>query len=308
MPGLTGPHSADIFVGRTRERDLFLQMIQDSQPEQWILNIYGEAGIGKTRLIARLCDLFGKSGLDGQRTEVIDFYDLANRRKVGLIRSISDSLGLDLTSVFGEYDRVSKAQFVGESRSAEELRRAEEAVVEEFREELGKLHQDKRLLVLFFDTFDDNVQRTNVGQWFVGECLPLIKQAIPTITVVGGRQPIVAPAELDAQIVRTPLDKLTQQETANFFVAMGLGDLGDQEVGELWERASLGRPILVAILADWLTKGQVPPGRILNIPPDRFEPELLRFILSGLEVGEDERRLLLLMAHIHHRNYQNKSQ
>jgi tetratricopeptide (TPR) repeat protein len=276
-------------------------MIQDFQPERWILNIYGEAGIGKTRLIARLSDLFDESGLGGRRTGVIDFYDLANRRKVGLIRIISDSLGLDLRPVFGVYDQVSRAEFVGESRSAEELRRAEEAVIEKFREELTGLRQNERPLVLFFDTFDDNVQRTNVGQWFVSECLPLINQAVPIIAVVGGRQSITAPAELEPHIVGAYLGKLTQQETADFFVAMGLGGLGHQAVKELWERAGQGRPILVAILADWLTKGQVSPGHILDIPPDRFEPELLRFILSGLEVGEDERRLLLLMAHLHHR-------
>ncbi|MBN1886375.1 MAG: ATP-binding protein [Thermoflexales bacterium] len=85
------PYSPIIFIGREKEVKLFERML-DNQEAQWILNLYGEGGMGKTQLLRRFAEIAKQHRNTLVTADLIDFYWTAHQRELGILKSIADQL------------------------------------------------------------------------------------------------------------------------------------------------------------------------------------------------------------------------
>jgi uncharacterized membrane protein (DUF106 family) len=102
---------ADLFVGREDELKLFRKMLAGESSTR-ILNIHGEAGIGKTHLLKRMQKLCADEFPDKVvvANEIIDFYDIESRSRLGVMRQIVANLGDHHFIQFGNTGKESAFQ------------------------------------------------------------------------------------------------------------------------------------------------------------------------------------------------------
>ena len=290
----------DIFVGRKKQLELFQQMI-NTPGEPWLMLITGSGGDGKTILLTHFAELCETSELSLTNSGIIDFYNLANRRKIGILTALQDSLGSRLgrihfsgfTATVNRYDQlVNEGQVTG----WDEVELAEERAIAAFMRAYQKL-ADKQRLVLLFDTFEE-IADLEFGSWFLFELLPNLQKN--SIIVIAGRR---APSWQDKfreneDIYPISLPTLTSQEMKEYYKQAGvtIQDPLASRIAEL----SHGHPLLLALTVDWLRE-EFLPYRLDDFTqdnPEKYE-ELLVERIQHLK--KHEHLAILGMAHVYHR-------
>lgn len=232
-----------------------------------------------------------------RNTGIVDFYHLANRNKVGILIALRDRLGRKgfsgFTKAANAYERLLAK---GDISSRDALERAEEQAVSTFVRAYQNLAGSERT-VLLFDTFEE-VADTGFGPWFLFEFLPQIKEH--SIAIVAGRK-IPVPLEgllENKDFISLKLPTFTEKEVKAFFAQAEL-DVKNRFIKPITELSG-GRPLLIALTADWLKEGDS-PEHLINLAedtPDLFERELVQRI-NKLQRPEDF--VIFSMAHVYHR-------
>jgi len=336
----------DIFVGREAEVERFRQILAAAGQAPWVVNVRGQGGIGKTRLSERfieVCDQQVQAGQSLRRTGIVDFYDTANRRRSGLMRRIVAQLGADEDfKQFLEILEWDTARPV--LPESAEARQAALETKNKFVEEYNQL-AEQAPIVLFFDTFEE-VQEQEMGHWLLNDLLPRLRGH--TVAVISGRKQIALAApqpgeQREEKGISKPL-----QEDEIAFVEVGAFSLAEAE--DFLQKLELdlaaldplapkillaltgGRPLLLALTADWIvedtrrhggplmldwsrllgiSEAQVADLRqqvsdfvsalsqtIVQLAGPQFEAALVERIM---ELSEPEHQAILYMAHVYRR-------
>lgn len=294
----------EIFVGREdvlSKTKLFLQEIEGSKSlEIGVLAVYGVGGIGKTKLVSRIRDQ--AIGLGFASTTVIDLKITSNRSTISLLDTIIQSVYANIKpehrviltpffDVFVEYNRAHN----------QEKYLLFEKLVEQFQDSLQILSEVCPVLVVL-DTFE-TVQKIKIGEWL-----------IRTISKLSGRVCVLIAGRENVQVPKIkqltfPLEGLSSPEimelSRRMFASRGIEDDFDLSISIIDSLAYLteGRPILITLAIEWILE-DVEPEKIVNIPRDKFEEEIVLHIkdLAGKDVffkelpSFDERRTIIMMS------------
>jgi tetratricopeptide (TPR) repeat protein len=260
--------SSVLFVGRKDERDQFKRFLMLESPVN-ILSIHtnGEGGIGKTQLVLRMKEdcqtlpnvIFAK--------DLIDFYHTESRFRHGVMRQIATNLNAVNFPEFSEL--IQKFQATEDIGERQELfPRVEEAFRKDYASFAAKRKDEKEIVVLFFDTYEaiqgseitvngqKQAETTGFSRWIETQLFPHILEN--TRIVVSGRYPL---QEVDrSRLLEINLCHFFLADTKNFWKAcFGVeteSDLatkiGSEVLIETFHTLADGRPVLLALFADWI--------------------------------------------------------
>ncbi|MCI5211001.1 MAG: ATP-binding protein [Candidatus Electrothrix sp. ATG2] len=217
---------SSVFVGR----DEYLQKFEHDflfHPGSFILNIHtnGDGGVGKTQLLLQMLKLcrtqYSKAVITGEG--LIDFYHTESRSIEGIISQLInafDAVHFPKTdALLGKYHRTedtSEPQYL--------LQRVLKALQEEYRKFADKIKQDKKIIVLFFDTYEviqradkekKEAEPTEFSSWLEKELFPTLRWD-NTRLVIAGRYPLVHAPE--KYVVQKPLSLFEYDEAVHFLI------------------------------------------------------------------------------------------
>lgn len=273
--------SAGLYIERVHELDQFKDFLRPESIES-ILNIHtqGIGGIGKTRLLLRLQEYCASRPDELVFTrQLIDFYHTESRSKLGVMRQIVKYLGVenfpDFTASIKTYDETpdtSECEFL--------LSEIEENFQRNYHSFALKMEREQKRLVIFFDTYEviqqvdetrHHATSTEFSQWIETKLFPYLTEN--TRIVVSGRYPLTD-IDLDRFVVQQiRLPHFSIAETTAFWqncfelrIPAELEDkLGSQRIIQTFHTLADGRPILLALFADWInyTRNPISPRELL---------------------------------------------
>ena len=264
-----------LFVGREQELQDFQNALRLDFPSNFLtIHSDGEGGIGKTQLVLRMQE-YCKShpGTTIFTKELIDFYQTESRSHLGVMRQIVANLGKKYFPEFNQ--RMQTYQKTSDPSERQELFTKVEAT---FRQEYATFSENTapgKFIVLFFDTYEmiqgpeiringeKFAEITVFSHWLETQFFPGI--ATPnTRIVISGRYPL---REIDQSTTFSiNLSHFSLADTQEFW-KQRFGVSTDQELAEyigtdklvkMFHALADGRPVLLALFADWLQYEQNP--------------------------------------------------
>lgn len=191
--------TSDLFVGREDELTLFAELIAENASFK-ILNMYGEAGIGKTSLLRQIPALCQKENV--QTTLVtLDGYDSESRHTPGILNQLAQQLA--------------PAQFSAIDCSAtapQEIESIEHIFWHEYRAYAEQLAPSGKTILLIFDSYEYLQQRE--PDWMEAHLFPHLSEN--TRVVVAGREAL---RDSSSQVRKQKLGGFTLDQTAEFLHA-----------------------------------------------------------------------------------------
>lgn len=294
-------NTKEIFVGRNEQLDLFERMIT-SEETPWLLLITSGGGVGKTQLLNQMSHKAKKLGWNVP--DIVDFYDLVNQQKLGLLMTLRNRFKPTYFGSFkravDRYDRLITenerfAEKADEQAARAIIERAESQAITAFMNAFEKQMEDQPQVILF-DTFE-LVAETELGAWFLFEMLPqLNKNAI--FVIAGRRVPELQQRfQNDREVWFSALPTLNSQEVQVYFEKAGVsveGDFVDQIVEQ-----SDGKPLFLALTVDWLREDYRQDELTSTSKDSKQFEKLLITRINKLQNQED--LTIMAMAHIYHR-------
>ena len=305
-----------------REKELadFASMLE-RKVGYWVFALAGPGGIGKTRLLEQMIVLSQANGVT--HSGLIDFYYTDLQTETGLLSTIGSRLGFEhFPELIESLDQCG----VGPALVREEML---DVAVEYFVSGLRNLASG-RTVVLFFDTFEKAIE-TGVARWFLEKVLPQMRGC--AIVVLAGRNNFrladdeyeaTGARDNDVAVIPLPPEEVhmlslvpfslpeVHKYLREYLTQRGEGDVPLQvdpawyadldrppsEVLAIW-RKSEGRPVFVALAADWLAEWGTPfITAIADLPHEEFERTMVCKV-RDLEAPEDD--IIIRMAHVYHR-------
>jgi len=263
--------TSELFIGRTRELARFHALL--ASPGLTVLNIHtnGDGGIGKTQLLRRMQQVCAAMPERVAFTaELIDFYHTESRSRVGVMLQIATNFGLrefpDFVGLAAQYHDA-----IDVSKREELLPQIEEAFRRNYREFSARIHHERQaVIVLFFDTYEV-VQQGEVAAptaadadvsgfslWL--ECWLFSHLTPNTRVVVSGRYPLQEINRVSIAVEELSLAHFRFKDTLAFwrhcFGARSenalIERLGSREMLKKFHCLADGRPVLLALFADWV--------------------------------------------------------
>ena len=308
-------YSSNVFVGRQHEMSMMDEMLhtkvyktlpEDKLLPEWILSIHGAGGVGKTQLLRHFLKDAEAHHLDEKHHTVklthnpIDLYLSQHQTEPGILRSLSEQLSEECFKEFREkYPKI---------RNEEDIRAL-------FLKCYRKLPGDH--IVLLFDTLE---RASNAALRFFREFLPLLREGsdkgkFGTFVVIAGRKPLnltlqsrnVVSHGMEASssligVKNYLLKGLSREDVQDYFNELTPKRQQRRITPEFLDRVTIlskGRPILIALIIDWLNHGNLPqefPDP--NSSKEEFEQLLVEQVCE-LRTSEDQS--IWAMAHLNRR-------
>lgn len=287
-------YGSKIFVGREKEIAEFEQVLNSPEASQWILNVHGPGGIGKTQLLNKFVEIVEHRRAKGVSLlvtkEFIDLYWTENRRTLGMLKNIADQLVPELfTDFYYELEKynalLSRQVLSDQPLLLEQEKRARSTFFEIYKS------LPVQRIILIFDT-TELAAETAFDLWQSFSFL-IENSDHKTLLVLAGRRKLDIFTEEDCKWL--PVIGLSVNQVKSYFDSTGIDlSLGIVEkVAEL----SQGRPIMIALTVDWLRFGRL-PDNLMNYTPEQFERAMIERI-QQLQFPEDQ--IILAMAHFYRR-------
>lgn len=286
---LSGAYATTNLVGRNEILAKANEIFEHASKQLTVLFLTGEGGIGKTRLLQRIIEL-AKARPDLRAAEsIVDFYHVPTHSEYGL----ADILYRVLTppnTPFAQYEREKRAlermRLSGEVSNVGEQRAR---TLQAFSDSLNKLAQSKRI-VLALDTAERLVYSAGqeaIAPALFAECwgwlLASLSQWENVTLVIAGRDsalPLLRPL-IDAIgndcVTVIPVESFSEAESTAYFDEVERAAARrqarefvqrvrslDPDTRLLAHRLARGRPIMLALLVDYLTMGTGPLPVILR--------------------------------------------
>lgn len=271
--------SWELFVGRQKEREQFKHFLAPESRVN-ILSIHtdGDGGIGKTQLVLRMqkdCKSFPNVVF---AKDLIDFYHTESRSRHGVMRQIASNLGAENFPEFGKLLQDYQVT-VDISERQELFPKVEEAFQRDYFSFSARMKDDRKIIVLFFDTYEviqgseiivngqKQAETTEFSQWIETQLFPHIFEN--TRIVVSGRYPL---QEADrSRLLKINLAHFSLSDTIDFWKECFKGrnltaEIGPDELIETFHTLADGRPVLLALFADWVNYERNPlsPKELLH--------------------------------------------
>lgn len=293
----TGAAATLRHVGRTAEIARVDEALASADSRPQVIFLFGEGGIGKTRLLVRLLELARERKLT-TAGDLVDLYDIANHSDIWLTRALYDRLASP-SYAFADYDREwSRLQRLELSGDVAELGHQRERALETFVSDLRALARTKRV-VIALDTAERLVyivdKHLRIETEIAEEWDWLIRSLgrLPNVTLlVAGRdrarllQEALGRSSQAEQIAVTTIqvDPFTIEDSLSYFdaVAEAAQRTSEQHIAEqltamppehraLAHDRSGGRPITLSLVVDLITIGEF--GAVQELLPARTGAE-----------------------------------
>jgi tetratricopeptide (TPR) repeat protein len=301
------------FVGREKEVIEFSQWLANSNPDApRILSVYEtqtdpskQGGVGKSRLLRKFSDIV-KQTLPNSIIAYVDFFNIADRDAVAIAQRVASAL----KTAYPEWntshsdkalEEYNKALYEGKDIVERRVLFAD-AFVDDLSTLDATLKSTDSSLFIFFDTYEV-VERNPLSTLLRPEQrFPDSYELTNLKVVIAGRNKI----DLDninwrgreAEIQNMPISAFTLTETREYFDLLTAVNISDpDDVQAIFERTE-GRPILIGLVDDVLSKRVSTSKGLISIPKEQFEASLVAKI-NGL--GQPIDRIILFMAHAYHR-------
>lgn len=314
----TGLYATPELVGRQDILDQIQDILSDSSPESKLIFLSGLGGIGKTRLLKRSLELARMLPNCRVAEDVLDFNHIDLHTPIGLVNSIFEILTPPFDcfqSYQSAYQALNRARLSGNVVELEKLRAD---ATEKFDQDLRKLtgtHQ----VVLTMDTaerfvyglpgWQDEIPLADAWTWLI-EKLPGWQRVVvivagreearPAIEKIKASRPTlvkeiqVGPFSLEESLEY--FDKVAQLANSKreYHLAERLQNL-PRDIKQGAHAYSLGRPILLSLLVDYLSfpgESNLPdllrqaPSKQLDENDYRSFEEALFERLRDVELGE----------------------
>ena len=283
-----------IFVGREQEIAAFEQVLDSQNGSQWMINVHGPGGIGKTQLLHKFVKIVEERKAQGDdwlvTKEFVDLYWTENRRTLGMLKNIADQLASELfTGFYHELARYNG--LLGQQALSEQslLREQEEKTRAAFFEIYKNL--PAKWIILIFDTTELAAEAA-FGLWRSFSLLSNDSKH-KTLLVLAGRKRLDIFPEKDCKWL--PVVGLSPDQVRLYFENVNI-DLAPDVIKKVAE-LSQGRPILIALTVDWLHFGRFPDS-LIDYTPEQFEQAMVEPV-QQLQFPEDQ--IILAMAHFYRR-------
>ncbi len=261
--------SKKVFVGRRNEL-MKIQSVLEKRKKQWLVQIIGDAGLGKTRLIETLRDTINKTQKKKWIcNDIIDFYKASNQTSFGLLAEIARQVGKQHFAEFEE-QRQSFWKILNEGVDVGQRLEAAHRVTNTFFKNWQELLKTESCVLLLFDTCEE---MRGIGYWIMRSLLPRmlntqkdvqVEKSGPisntdetihqVVVVFAGREKLPFTKEQEEQVLSLSLQPLSLEEMNEFFrkssKELHLPAKGKQ-LEQLLERCG-GRPLYLALSYDWL--------------------------------------------------------
>jgi hypothetical protein len=248
---------SDVFVGRENELQRFRHILTP-ESKVHIFNIHtnGGGGIGKTQLLLQMQKICKNRPNIVYGNKLIDFYHTENHSKLGVMEQITQNLEREQ---FSEFESLTKEYRETEDAiSRKELLRNIEAVFfKEYKRVSEKTAGGKKVIVLFFDTYEVvQNEASEISFWLEDMLFPKLNKN--TRLIISGRNPLETVKRDAVSVQEIELGHFNLSETIDFlkncFTKEELEDkkIESDSVIEMLHHLVDGRPILIALLVDWL--------------------------------------------------------
>jgi tetratricopeptide (TPR) repeat protein len=282
------------FVGREQEKKSFDNLLRQLPNEKWVLYLYGPGGMGKTQLLKKFIEMAHRYKDEGhivivpQLDSVIDLYWTEHRREETLLRNIALSLAPDgfqeFFAVLQDFENESYQEFDESGLLGQErLRRAFLA---------GYERLDVERILLVFDTAEQASDSTR--RFFRGLLHEMHEIKHQTLVLLAGRpesNAYIFDTFLESSRIDWNIGGLTEREIKKYFKNEGIYNLTQHQIAQLARKVN-GRPILIALVVDWIREGNT-LDELLQTQDDEFEKNLVSHV-SNVKYPEDW--IILFMA------------
>jgi len=304
--------SKSFFVGRRHELAQITGLLDVGQTPTWLIQLQGDGGIGKTRLLESLHEGVQRGGTkrNWRCTDVIDFHKTANRTPFGLLSEIARQMEPERFPLFTAQLAVF-GNILNENPDASLYQDAVHRVANAFFDDWRQLLRREAHVLLLFDTCEEMHDLTS---WVMKTMLPQflkIQEEVQaarspataeitefqpqTIAVWAGRVPLPFAEELNRHLLTIALSPLRLEEVKEFFQKprWECDELTAEQLEQLNARCG-GRPLYVALSYDWLKNGVGTIDDLLNNHAP-FEEKLVSWI-SRLQNRQSEVILMAALA------------
>ena len=287
-----------IFVGRQEFIQQFRQMLHSPKGSPYIMNLRGEGGSGKSKILQRFAEICEEE--DIPNTGILDFYSAElNSRISALEQEVADTLQPKRTEgTFAAYWRL--RDHYRENRThirGRQLKRQFQIGLTEWSNATASRNKKG---VFLFDTFEA-VKDNLVGSRILNDWLPILQNCI---VIFSGRQEeneLEFMPEMSHLVIDAPLQTFSKEEAFDYFRIRNVMNAitADGVENTLYELTG-GRPLLVALSADWIIENVnsdiTPKALVEGIAQADFEHELVKDLPDVIRHPQNV--ILPYMAHI----------
>lgn len=289
-----------MLYNREKEKEVFESLLTEDGIDCKILNVWGEAGLGKTSLLIEgylritTKNKYPSSGL-------IDLYETDFSRVSTLMQVVAQRIDPHRKYFVEYYQRRKEFEDARENKQNNALSYLERKERDVFLDCYNKLTSDLALtdkkIVLFFDTFERITDGSRIYSWLFSEFLPKIDN---TVVVLSGRdgKKIKFPLNLKNKVQALPLKPLPDEDTEEIFKDRIEGRI-ELEYLQEFTRLSGGKPLSIILMTNWVNKTRVTLADLKSWSPEQLDPKLAEEIWH--EVDDYEGMAIFALAHIRHR-------
>ena len=295
------------FIGRQKELRQINKMIR-KQGTKKVVCLQGAGGIGKTRFLEEI--VAQRNNGNGRILEIVDFDDRALFLPDNLERHIAQNLH---ESAFEPYihSLVDWLKMEAANVSPDTLEQQRQRVQQTFFDNYNQISAQQRIVVLF-DTTDNLEKNDDVWQ----RLQDLLNKTQNSLFVLAGRNGDTLYETLkptlgdDVElIILDALNEASGQEYLRKKQELLRINL-DPELAQKTLILSQGKPILIDLAVEWLSRGQphdwlteLTPAELEALPPqelsdrqEKFEVELVKHLI---QIRSNIDRLCLLMSRVY---------
>lgn len=273
----------EVFVGREKEIQTALEFLGSTSSKN-VLDIWGKSGCGKSKLLQQIYLLWKKP--NETPSAIIDFYDIENHTRVGLIKNLSSQLNeLQFSKTHSAISNYDKADDLNREKYFDQ-------VFSSFVEIINAAENNMQL-TMFFDTFEV-IEDSFLAKWILKTMLPAINNN--NHVVIAGRNKIYS-SDVGIHYIeavnfqRNDTKSLIQER---YKARNTILDIQDEQIGKIYQLSG-GHPVLVDLTADWLLE-KADPDELLSLEnKEKFEVKLVSWI-RNLQRFEDRAILLMSVA------------
>jgi len=307
--------SREVFVGRQRELQQINEVLSGTSA-QWIVQIVGNGGIGKTQLLHQILESATQSLNLVAPRQLIDFYVTSTQTDIGILRAIVSALGAHYFTSFADASQYLDHQ-LGHGTTPTLRQDAFNSVASAFLSDLRRLMADGQRVLLAFDTCEE---MRSARQWLTNTLLPHLSELNYEIAesaqdkhqfaenaanievplrhqlsvILAGRRHILEEIDSPHQVLTLDMSSLAKDEVVEFFQKADdlATPLSSSELDKLFELTG-GRPLYVGLSYDWLRNGI---GSAQELVADSRPPYADKLIDWIMRLATDEARTVKVAA------------
>jgi len=289
------------FVGREKHINLFRELLNSKPGSPYILNLRGQGGIGKTKILQKFIEICDDE--DIPHTQIIDFYGIEMSSRISTVaQTIVKSIGEpDKTLFFNEYWKIKK-QF--DFQPTHSLEQDLQYHFISGLSEWAKISSEKgKRIAIIFDTFEavrySILENTLLNYW-----LPRLKEAV---IVISGRQEkgeINFPEEISQLVIDAPVNTFSEDEATAYLKERKVWDaIKEDKICHEIFKLTQNKPLLLALSADWIFNYVIfptatPKDLVRDSDQSTFEKKLVQNLPILIEADKPENEILPYMAHV----------